>query len=208
MDQRILVLAPHTDDAEIGCGGTITKYIEQNNDVYYLVFSIAEDSLPHGFAKDSLKYELFEAAAELGVKKENIILLNYKTRYFSYSRQEILEDMVRTRREIKPDIILLPSRDDVHQDHYTVTREGIRAYKSASILGYEMPWNNSHFPSQCFNSLENSHIQKKIRAISRYKTQEQRQYTNPDFIQSWAKMRGTQSQQGMAECFEVIKWNL
>lgn len=208
MSKRILVLAPHTDDAEIGCGGTIAKYIELGHEVFYLVFSAAEESVPQGFPRDALRKEVLLAANELGVEKENIQVFNYKVRYFTYSRQEILEDMVRFKKEIAPDIVLLPSRDDIHQDHHTITIEGIRAYKSASILGYELPWNNLHFNSHCFSALEDAHIQTKIRSISHYKTQQGRQYTNPDFIQSWARMRGTQSQNKLAESFEVIKWNL
>ena len=208
MSKRILVLAPHTDDAEIGCGGTIAKYIEQGHEVFYLVFSAAEESVPAGFPKDTLRYEVMLAASELGVKKENIALFSYKVRYFTYSRQDILEDMVKFKKEIAPDLVLLPSRNDIHQDHYTITTEGIRAYKSSSILGYELPWNNLSFQSHCFNSLEEVHLQKKIDAINCYKTQQGRQYTNPEFIKSWAIMRGTQSQNKLAESFEVIKWNL
>ncbi len=46
MKQKILVLAPHTDDGELGCGGTIVRLIDEGQDVYYVAFSICEESVP------------------------------------------------------------------------------------------------------------------------------------------------------------------
>ena len=50
--KKVLVLAPHTDDGELGCGGFITKLIENNVEVFYVAFSTAEESVPPGFPKD------------------------------------------------------------------------------------------------------------------------------------------------------------
>ena len=47
---RVLVLAPHTDDGEFGCGGTMARLVEAGSDVRYVAFSIATRSLPEGFA--------------------------------------------------------------------------------------------------------------------------------------------------------------
>ena len=47
--ERVLILAPHTDDGELGCGGTIARLTEEGNDVYYIAFSTAEQSLPANF---------------------------------------------------------------------------------------------------------------------------------------------------------------
>ena len=52
--QRALVLAPHTDDGEFGCGGTMARLVEEGTDVRYVAFSIATRSLPEGFAPDTL----------------------------------------------------------------------------------------------------------------------------------------------------------
>lgn len=45
MKKKVLVLAPHTDDAELGCGGSIAKFVEEGREVHVVSFSIAEDSL-------------------------------------------------------------------------------------------------------------------------------------------------------------------
>jgi len=74
--KKILILAPHTDDGEFGCGGTIAKLIEKGKKVHYVVFSTCEDSIPKGFPKDILKKELKQATKTLGIRSENFIILN------------------------------------------------------------------------------------------------------------------------------------
>jgi LmbE family N-acetylglucosaminyl deacetylase len=65
----ILVLAPHIDDGEFGCGGSIAKFIEEGADVFYAAFSLCELSLPSHLPKDILERELHEAAGVLGLSK-------------------------------------------------------------------------------------------------------------------------------------------
>src|SRR6478735_7346919 len=137
--KRILVLAPHTDDGELGCGGTLARLV-RSNEVYYVAFSSCKQSVPIGFGEDVLKEEMKDATKILGIKEENIIMMDYDVRRFSYQRQEILDDLIRIKKELSPDLIFMPSPTDIHQDHCTITSEGIRAFKYASILSYEMPW--------------------------------------------------------------------
>src|SRR5882757_7490521 len=106
---RVLVLAPHTDDGELGAGGTIAKLIEEGTEVYYAAFSTAEQSVPAGFPKDILKTEVKNATFKLGIKRENLLVYNYEVRKLNYVRQEILEELIRLRTQIEPDLILLPS---------------------------------------------------------------------------------------------------
>jgi LmbE family N-acetylglucosaminyl deacetylase len=68
--RKALVLAPHTDDGEFGCGGTMARLVEAGCDVRYHVFSIATRSLPAGFPPDTLAREVAEATAELGIPAE------------------------------------------------------------------------------------------------------------------------------------------
>ena len=67
---NILVLAPHTDDGELGLGGTISKLIELGKKVTYVAFSTAQQSVPEGFPKDILKTEVKKATAQLGISPE------------------------------------------------------------------------------------------------------------------------------------------
>ena len=75
--KRALVLAPHTDDGEFGCGGTMARLVEAGCDVRYVAFSIATRSLPDGFAPDTLAREVREATAELGVPDGNLTVHDF-----------------------------------------------------------------------------------------------------------------------------------
>ena len=202
----ILILAPHTDDGELGCGGTIARFVEEGKEVYYAAFSVAEKSVPEGFPKNILKTEVRKAMKILGVPESNLLIYRYEVRTFSYHRQEILEDIISLRKELQPDLVFIPSPNDLHQDHKVIAEEGIRAFKKSTILGYEMPWNNISFNTISFIPLEERHIRKKIDALRCYETQRYRSYLSEDFIRSLARTRGTQIEVEYAEAFEVIRW--
>lgn len=203
MFDRVLVLAPHTDDGEIGCGGTINKLIEQGKQVYYAAFSISEESVPEGFPKDALQKEVALATAVLGIPPAHLMIHDFPVRHFPLHRQEILEILIRLSRELDPDLILAPSANDIHQDHQTIAQECLRAFKRRTILGYEEPWNTVVFNTTAFVPLHERHLLKKIEALGRYETQKGRTYLTPEFVRSLAVARGTQIQERFAECFEV-----
>ncbi len=203
--QTVYILAPHTDDGELGAGGTISKLIEIGADVYYFAFSTAETSVPEGFPKDILKTEVINATTKLGIKKDNVIIYNYEVRKLNYARQEILEDLIKHRNQLRPDLVLMPSLNDIHQDHSTIAQEGLRAFKNTTILGYELIWNNLHFDTTSFVKLDKKHIQLKSDALKEYKSQGIRDYMSEEFIFSLAKTRGVQIGTQYAESFEVIR---
>ena len=204
--QRILILAPHTDDGEISCGGSIVRFLEEGKDVFYIAFSGAEASVREGLPKDILRKEVIKATAILGIKPENLIVLKYQVRKFTYSRQEILEDIIRFRDEINPDLVFTPILDDLHQDHKVIAEEGLRAFKQISIVGYEQPWNNITFNTRFFIPLEKQHIDKKVEALMAYESQRYRTYLNEEYVRSLAKVRGTQIGIEFAESFDLMRW--
>lgn len=204
--KNVFVLAPHTDDGELGAGGTIAKLVENGANVYYFAFSTAEKSVPEGYPKDILKTEVINATSKLGIKKENVIIYNYEVRKLNYARQEILEDLIKFRKNIFPDLVLMPSLKDIHQDHSTIAQEGLRAFKNTTILGYELIWNNLSFDTTSFVKLDKNHIQSKCDALKEYKSQGERDYMSEEFIFSLATTRGVQIGTKYAESFEVIRW--
>lgn len=205
-NKKVVILAPHTDDGELGCGATIAKMLEEGAEIYYIAFSTADESVPDHFPKNQLEIEVAHATAELGIKPVNLRVFKHQVRKLNYVRQEILESLIEIRNEIQPDFVFLPSSKDIHQDHITVSQEGIRAFKFTTILGYELIWNNLSFNTDCFIRVEERHVNKKISALAKYKTQEGRSYMDPDFIRSLAKVRGTQIGSDFAETFELIRW--
>ncbi len=202
---RILVLAPHTDDGELGLGGTINALIEMGKEVVYAAFSTAEESVPEGFPKDILKTEVRAATLKLGVKPENLLIFNYQVRKLTRVRQEILENLIELKKKYSFDLVFMPSPHDIHQDHTTISNEGIRAFKNTTLLGYELLWNNLSFNTQCFFKLQERHIRKKVEALEEYRSQGVRPYLSGEFIYSLARVRGVQVGCEYAEAFEVIR---
>ena len=205
-NNRVLVLAPHTDDGELGCGGTISRMVEEGREVYYAAFSTAAESVPPPFPPDILEKEVREGTKVLGIPAANLLVYKYKVRHLPHMRQEILEELVRMKREIDPATVFLPSAQDLHQDHQTVHIEGLRAFKTVTVLGYELPWNNLSFDYRHFCVLTRAHVQTKIAALRCYQSQQHRPYTQEEFIWSWARTRGGQIMVEYAEAFDVLRW--
>lgn len=206
--KKILILAPHTDDGELGAGASIDRFIKEGNQVYYAAFSTAEQSLPKGMPNDTLKKEVVFATNTLGIERENLFIFDYEVRKLNFFRQEILEHMVEMKRKIKPDLVLMPSLHDVHQDHSTIAQEGLRAFKDTSILGYELLWNNLSFDTTCFIKLEKENVDAKFRALQNYQSQKERKYMSKVFVFAHAHTRGIQAGCTYAEAFEVVRWIL
>lgn len=202
--QNVLVLAPHTDDGELGCGGTIARLVEEKRNVTYAAFSTAEESVPKGFPKDILKTEVKKATKKLGIAEGNLVIFNYPVRKLNYHRQDILDDLLRLRQN-NYDLVLMPCLHDIHQDHTTVAHEALRAFKNTSILGYELIWNNLSFNTTSFVALEKKHVEQKVHALREYQSQGKRDYMSEEFIFSLAKSRGVQVGMSYAEAFEVIR---
>jgi N-acetylglucosamine malate deacetylase 1 len=204
--KTVLVLAPHTDDGEFGCGATIARLVEEGAEVYYVAFSACEQSVLPQFPSDILITEVKEATAVLGIKPENLILKQYDVRTFNFRRQEILDDIIKLKALIKPDLVFVPSVNDIHQDHATIASEAVRAFKFTTVLCYELPWNNFNFTTTCFFKLTEEHLTTKIKALSAYKSQAHRPYANEEFIRALARTRGVQVDTRYAEVFEVVRW--
>jgi len=205
MFDRVLVLGAHTDDVELMCGGTLVKLKELGAEIYYSTFSFADKSLPKGFPEGTTRDEVYKAGSVLGIGPLNFHLFDYEVRVFPSHRQEILEDLVRLRKRINPNLVITHNSADTHQDHKTISEESFRAFKqSATIWGYESFKNNRSFDNDLFVALNQTHIDTKLKAISKYNSQLIK-YDNRDAVVSLAKYRGSQINHEYAECFEVMR---
>jgi LmbE family N-acetylglucosaminyl deacetylase len=202
---RVLLLSPHTDDAELGAGGLVSRLADGGGHVFrWLVFSRCEDSLGPGMAPDTLEREFNVAADSFGIADRHVF--DFAVRTMPEHRQKILEELVRARKDFRPEVVVAPACDDVHQDHGTVAQEALRAFKSsATVLGYELPWNNVRFSSRLLVRLTKDHVWRKWQALECYRSQQQlaREYFSWEFVQAWARMRGAQCGAEYAEAFDV-----
>lgn len=193
--KRALVLSPHTDDGELGAGGTIAKLSEAGVDLTYFAF----------YASEPLKRECRDSLKVIGVEKYEFF--DFERRHFPSRRQEILQILWDYDKVNDIELVLVPSTDDLHQDHQTVTREAMRAFKNSTILGYGLPWNHISFMENCFVHISEEQLERKIRALLNYKSQmgKGKPYFEESYLRALAKTKGAQIGLEYAEAFEVIK---
>ena len=207
-DATILVLAPHTDDGELGAGASIAKWAEAGNDVNYLAFSACETIQPADRPSDVLRGECAAATSELGIPRSNLEILDFEVRNFARDRQDVLDTMVRVNRQMRPDVVLVPSIADTHQDHAVVATEARRAFKTTRMLGYEVPWNNFQFDTTAFVVTDEAHVATKCRSLAHFRSQEGRPYMTEEYLWSQSRFRGVQAGSSYAEAFQIIRWFL
>jgi LmbE family N-acetylglucosaminyl deacetylase len=207
---RTLVLAPHTDDAELGCGGTLARAVEEQSPIHVAVFSTVEDSIPSGLPADTLEEEFVEAMSRLGLQSDAYTVHHYRVRLLSEHRQEVLDEMLRLRQMFDPDSVLVPASTDLHQDHQVVHEEALRAFRDITVWGYELPWNHIMFTANGFVMLERRHVETKWRVLESYRSQIDmaRPYFAQSFVESLARVRGTQVKTQYAEAFEIMRMRL
>lgn len=208
---KVLFLAPHGDEAHIAASGTIVRLQKESDvDVFVMAFSSADKSLPKGWKEESVYQELRDACAEVHLPKDHLILHAFETRMFPEKRQDILQALVDWGKTNPPDVVFAPSPGDVHQDHATVAMEAIRAFrKSSSVYGYDLPWNvlGAGSPLGMFVELTEDQLQTKMRAVSRFKSQQGKanNCATPDYAKGLAMVRGNQIEVPYAEAFEVVR---
>ncbi len=205
--KRALVISPHTDDGELCLGGTMAKLVDDKIELFHAVFSDAHNSL------SSKKFDTlaeFKAANKiLSIPDSNLTIYGYDVRAFNKHRQKILDDLILLRKDLSPDLVFLPSSQDVHQDHFVINLEGIRAFKNnTSILGYENPWNNLVSNVNVYVTLTDLHVTRKVNALKCYRSQKNRVYFNKNYIMSLMRVRGTQINVKYAESFSLIRMKI
>jgi LmbE family N-acetylglucosaminyl deacetylase len=148
--------------------------------------------------------QLSSATSILGVSR--LTTWDFEARKFSDKRQQILDSIISIYEDTNPDVVLIPSLHDIHQDHAVVASEALRAFRDCTILSYETVRNDLSFNHAMIVQLSREQLDKKIAAIAQYKNQSFRPYFTSDFVYSLARVRGTQIGVDFAEAFEVIKW--
>lgn len=194
--KKVLLLSPHTDDVELGAGGTVAKLIANNCILHWVVFTTPRDEILKEFIKVTNE-----------IRSNTYEIIDFKIRDLQLHRQEILDILIQTKCDFRPELVICPSLNDFHQDHQVIATEAIRAFKTnSSIISYELPWNYITFNTQLFCKLEKQHIDEKWKYLSNYKTQMNKRYFDKDAVYGLAKVRGVQCDAEYAEAFEVIRW--
>ena len=198
--RRVLFLGAHPDDIELGCGALLHHIVKQT-DILCVTLS---DNQKNPDLQD-VKAEHFEAMAVLGVPKEKIIFGPFTTRVFPNSRQEILEYFLKLRKDFKPDLIFIHSKQDIHQDHNTMTDEALRAFRGITVLGFDVVRSSHGFFPHFLVEVTEKDVNKKIEALSKYETYRDRYYFNSELTRSIMVRHGALAERPYAEGFDILR---
>ena len=221
MKKKVLILSPHADDEILGCGGFISKFSKQNYQINVLILTNASKGAPEIYSSEEIKKLRNEAKIAnsiIGTKNlffENLPALNLYN-YPIYKITNIIDKYIK---DINPEIVLIPSINDIHDDHkiiFKASKGSMRLNKKTKlkkILSYEVlsetEWNENEesFSPNYFVRLDRSDINKKIKAFLSYKSQVKK-FPHPrskEGIINLSKVRGSQVFMNYAEAFKVEK---
>jgi len=198
--KRVLLLGAHPDDIELGCGALLHQIVKQTD---VLCVTLSDNQKNPDL--QNVKAEHYESMTVLGVPQKNIILGHFATRVFPNSRQEILEYFLKLRKDFKPDLIFVHSKQDVHQDHNTMTDEALRAFRGITVLGFDVVRSSNGFFPHFLVEVTEEDVNKKIEALSKYETYRDRYYFNSELTRSIMVRHGALAERPFAEGFDILR---
>src|SRR4029077_18266657 len=183
---KALFLGAHSDDIELGCGGTILSLLDQGQEleVWWVVFAAS----PVRRLEAESSAEMFLRGA---VKKETIVR-DFKESFFPYIGSEIKACFEELKRTINPDVVFTHFRDDLHQDHRLISELTWNTFRDHLILEYEIPKYDGDLGSpNVFVPLDPSLGRRKIEAImTGFPSQVGKRWFDEDLFRSMLRLRG------------------
>jgi LmbE family N-acetylglucosaminyl deacetylase len=184
----ILCLGAHSDDIEIGCGGTLLSLLETHEvDICWVVFS----------ANEERREEAQRSAEQFlrGARSHRIIIKDFRDSYFPFIGASIKESFGQIRAEFSPDLILTHYRNDLHQDHRTISELTWNAFRDHLILEYEIPkYDGDLGTPNLFVHLNASVVREKVRHIlDAFQSQRGQDWFDEETFLATLRLRGVES---------------
>jgi len=218
LNKKILIVAPHMDDEVLGCGGVIAKHIKNKDQVVVCIFcNRAYDGVYNQELIDKEKESAKKVKEFYGY--QDLIFFDFPDEDLSSNFRPALRSLEKLAKEYLPQIVYLPFRGDLHQDHKTTSHIGNIVFRSSSglstekVYSYEVPSGtdmsfpdeNDIFNPNVFVDISNE-INKKVDAMKLYEA-ESREFPHPrssEMLLAKARSRGSQSNFEAAEAFMLL----
>lgn len=196
---KVLCLGAHSDDIEIGCGGTVLKLIKGHKRVAFDWVVLSADE------KRRKEAEISAAAFLAGAGQMKVVVKTFRDGFFPYVGGEIKEYFEELKRTIDPDLIFTHNQSDLHQDHRLVSELTWNTFRDHLILEYEIPkYDGDLGAPNVFVPLNETVCGTKIRLILKYfKSQAGNRWFTEDTFRAIMRLRGIESNApaGYAEAF-------
>jgi len=186
---KALFLGAHSDDIELGCGGTILRLLEQSQEleVWWVVFA----------ASPARRLEA-EQSAEMfltGAVKKKIVVRDFKESFFPYIGSEIKACFEELKCTVSPDVVFTHCRDDLHQDHRLISELTWNTFRDHLILEYEIiKYDGGLGSPNVFVHLNEEVCARKIKYVmENFQSQRSHQWFNEETFRAILRLRGVES---------------
>lgn len=200
---RVLCLGAHSDDIEIGAGGTLLKLIEQASDleICWVVFSAP------GLRAEEARLSADDFLS--GIKRKQVKIGSFRESYFPSEWPSIKEWFEKIKATFVPDVVFTHYRDDRHQDHRVLSDLAWNTFRDHLIFEYEiLKYDGDLGQPNLFVRLSEQLCDRKIELLMKhFKTQSTKHWFTADAFQAMHRVRGIEcaSPTGRAEAFYCRK---
>jgi LmbE family N-acetylglucosaminyl deacetylase len=200
---RLLCLGAHSDDIEIGCGGSLLRWVEEfaRVEVMWVIFSAEADRADE--AKRSAE-SLMRKAASL-----HVVLGDFADSRLPADFTRAKTFIASVRDCMQPDVVLTHRLDDRHQDHRSVAELTWQTWRNHLILEYEVPkYEGDLGQPNMYVSLDSGHRERKVdHLLAHFGTQRSKEWFNAETFNALMRLRGIEcrSESGYAEAFHARK---
>lgn len=197
--ERVLCLGAHSDDIEIGCGGTVLHLTEGDApiEVTWVVFS--------GVGQRGQEARESATALLARAKSAQIEIERFRDGFFPSQSAEIKEWFEALKQRVDPDLIFTHYRHDLHQDHRLIGELTWNTFRDHMILEYEIPKYDGDFGvPNVFVPLDEAHCRRKIDLLlAHFGSQRDRRWFSEELFRSVLRLRGMEANApgGYAEAF-------
>jgi LmbE family N-acetylglucosaminyl deacetylase len=186
---QVLCLGAHSDDIEIGCGGTILTLLQQYETVcvHWVVFSGSEERARE--ARESANCFL------AGASDKQIVVKDYRDGFFPFVADRIKDDFELLKRQFDPDLVLTHYRDDRHQDHRVISDLTWNTFRNHLVLEYEIPkWDGDLGQPNLFVPLDEAVCSRKVHMLLQsFRSQAKKQWFDEQTFMAILRLRGLEA---------------
>jgi len=199
--REVLCLGAHSDDIEIGCGGTILELLATNRGVRVTWVVFSGDARREAEARRAARRFLKDA------RSSEVFVLKHRDGFFPSQTTDIKEFFEELKRTTRPDVIFTHYRHDRHQDHRTISDLAWNTFRNHLVLEYEIPkYDGDLGIPNVFVPVSRRFARRKVNDIcSMFETQQGQHWFTPDLFFGLMRVRGIECGAEYAEAFHARK---
>ena len=187
--KRVLCVGAHSDDIEIGCGGTVLRMIERSKTIEFYWLVLSSNPKRGKEAENSANAFLRRA------HKKTVVVKSFRDGFLPYLGPPVKDCFEELKKVFTPDVIFTHCRHDLHQDHRLVCELTWNTFRNHLILEYEIPKYDADLRSpNFFVPLSEAHARKKVKSVIRYfTTQQNKQWFSEDLFYGLMRLRAIEA---------------